>query len=309
MTGLTQSWAQTDYPSRPVRLVVSSAAGGTGDTMARAVSRLVERGLNGSIVVDNRPGASGIIAAQIVARAEPNGYTLLHTSSQLVTNVATGRKLPYDVSKDFVPVGNIATAEGYLVLVNAGLGVNSVKELIEVAKTRTLSYGSPGLGNPIHFTTAAFNLRAGTTMTHVPYKGLAPALTAVISGEIQVLFAPPIATRAFVESGKLRVLASVSSERISSMPAVPTMEELGFKGFTFIGGWQAWMAPAGTPPAILAKLHGAMTEAAGSDELRAFIRGGGYVPDGRGQKEFHVQMMSDLKLFKALAQKAHIKVD
>jgi len=175
--------------------------------------------------------------------------------------------------------------------------VNSVKELIEVAKTGTLSYGSPGLGNPIHFTTAAINLRAGTTMTHVPYKGLAPALTAVISGEIQVLFAPPIATRTFVESGKLRVLASVSSERISSMPAVPTMEELGFKGFRFIGGWQAWIAPAGTPPAILAKLHGAMVKAIKSDELRAFIRSGGYVPDGRGPQEFRVQMMSDLKRF------------
>lgn len=160
LLGATQSSAQADYPSSPIRLVVTSAAGGTGDTLARAVSRLAERDLNANIVVDNRPGANGIIATDAVAKAEPNGYTLLQTSSSMVTNAATGRKLPYDVTRDFIPVTNLATAEGYLVLVNPGLKVESVKELIALATNKNLLYGSPGPGNPIHFMTESLNQRA-----------------------------------------------------------------------------------------------------------------------------------------------------
>lgn len=301
--------AQGSYPNRPIRLVVSSAAGGTGDTMARAVSRLVEKELNGSIVVDNRPGATGIIATDTVAKAEPNGYTLLHTSSAFVTNAATGRKLPYDITKDFIPVSSLAMAEGYLVLVNASLPVTSIKELIALAKTKNLLYGSPGTGNPIHFTTAALCERAGITMTHVPYKALAPALTAVISGEIQVLLAPPIATKPHIASGKLRALASVSAKRVSSMPDLPTMQELGFQGFTLEGGWQGWVAPARTPANVLSRLHGAIVSALQSEELRAFMHQGGYVPDGKGPAEFRAEVMSDLKRFRDLAQVAHIKVE
>lgn len=301
------TFAQTSYPNRPIRLVVSSAAGGTGDTMARAVSRQVERELNTTIVVDNRPGATGVIAIDTVAKSEPNGYTLAHTSSSLVTNASLGRKLPYDPLKDLAPVANLAMAEGYLLLVNASLPVNSVKELIAFAKTKNLLYGTPGTGNPLHFTAEAFNFRAGTTMTHVPYKGLAPALIAVISGEIQVVFAPPLATKALVTSGKLRALGSVSANRVSSMPDVPTMQELGFKGFTLLGGWQGWFAAARTPEIILGRLHAAAAKAVKSAELRGFMEAGGYVPDGRSRAEFREQMISDYQQFKELARRAGIK--
>jgi len=295
------SWAQSDQSNRPIRLIVSSAAGGTGDTMARAASKVVGDDLGTNIVVDNRPGASGIIATQALVKAAPDGYTLLHTSSSLATNAATGRKLPYDTMKDIVPLSNLATSEGYLVLVNPRLGVNSVKELIELSKQKTLNYGSPGPGNPIHFHTEALAQRAGTKMTHVPYKGLAPALTALISGEIQLVLAPAIATRGHIEAGRMRALASVSKARIEALPKLPTMEELGFKGFVLVGGWQGWFAPGGTPPAVLNKLHSAIKKAVMDGDFRKFCRTGGYIPTGSSPAEFRKQVLSDYEKFKEIA--------
>jgi len=144
-----QTWAQT-YPSRPVRLIVSSAAGGTGDTIARAVSKVVGEEIGANIVVDNRPGASGMLAARLLVEAEPDGYTLLHTSSGLVTNASFRKKMPYDITKDILALANLAQSEGYVVMVNSSLRANSIKELIAVAKNRRLFYGSPGIGNAIH---------------------------------------------------------------------------------------------------------------------------------------------------------------
>ena len=307
LVGFSVAASAQDYPNKPIRLVVSSAAGGTGDTLARAVARFVEKVLHANIVVDNRPGATGIIATDTVAKAEPNGYTLLQTSSSMVTNAATGRKLPYDVTRDFIPVTNLATAEGYLVLVNPGLRVASVNELIALAKTRNLLYGSPGAGNPIHFMTESFNQRAGTTMTHVPYKALAPALIALVSGEIQVLLAPPLATRQHIAAGNMRALASVSAKRILAMPDLPTMEEIGFSGFTLLGGWQGWFAPAKTPQAIVAKIQRAVANAVNSGELRSYMHNGGYIPDGRSPAEFRALVLSDYQRFRELARVANIK--
>jgi len=301
--------AQSDYPNRPIRLIVSSAAGGTGDTMARAVGKIVGEELNTNIVTDNRPGASGIIATQALVRADPDGYTLLHTSSSLATNAATGRKLPYDTMKDILPLSNLATSEGYLVLVNPGIGVTSVDQLIELARKKTLNYGTPGVGNPIHFHTESFAQRAKIKMTHVPYKGLAPGLTALISGEIQVLLAPAIATKTYIDAGRMRALASVSAKRIGALPNLPTMEELGFKGFVLVGGWQGWFAPGGTPPAILNKLHGAIKKAAADQDFRAFCRKGGYVPAGSSPAEFRKQVLSDYKRFREIAEVIGLKQD
>ena len=299
--------AQSSYPSRPIRLVATSAAGGTGDTLARAVTRVAEKELGTTIVVDNRAGATGIIGTDAVAKAEPDGYTLLQTSSSIITNAATGRKLPYDVIRDFVQITNLATAEGYLVLVNPGVKVSSLKELVVTAKSRNLLYGSPGPGNPIHFMTEALNQRAGMSMTHVPYKGLAPAVVALLSGEIHVLLCPPIATRQHIASGKLRALASLSAKRISSLPDLPTVEELGYQGLTLLGGWQGWFAPARTPPAIVNRIQRAVANAVHSDELRNLMQNGGYVPDGRSPAEFRALVISDYKRFSELARIANIK--
>ncbi|MPZ45719.1 MAG: tripartite tricarboxylate transporter substrate binding protein [Betaproteobacteria bacterium] len=299
--------AQSDYPARPIRLVVTSTAGGTGDTLARVVMKIAEKEIGANIVVDNRPGATGTIAADMVAKAEPNGYTLLQTSTSIITIAAAGRKLPYDVINDFVQVTNLGTAEGYIVLVNPNVKAASIKELIALAKSGSLLYGSPGNGNPIHYMTEALNLRAGTKMTHVPYKGLAPALIALVSGEINVLLAPALATRPHIEAGRMRALASVSAKRISSMPNLPTMEEVGFKGFTLLGGWQGIFAPAKTPGVIVEKFQGAVAKAVHSKEIEAFMEKGGYIPDGRSPAEFRELVVSDFKRFSELARVAGIK--
>jgi tripartite-type tricarboxylate transporter receptor subunit TctC len=303
----SQSAAQDAYPSRPVRLLVTSAAGGTGDTLARAVMKIAEKELGANVVIDNRPGATGTIAADTVAKAEPNGYTLLQTSSSFVTIAAAGRKLPYDVIRDFAHVTSLASAEGYIVLVNPSVKAASVKELVDLAKAAKLLYGSPGPGNPIHFMTEALNQRAGIQMTHVPYKGLAPAIVALLGSEINVLLAPPLATRQHIEAGRMRALASVSAKRVASMPDLPTLEEVGFKGLTLLGGWQGVFAPAKTPPAIVAKLQRAIANAVRTEEIEAFLHKGGYVPDGRGSAEFRQLVMSDYKRFAELARTANIK--
>jgi tripartite-type tricarboxylate transporter receptor subunit TctC len=300
------AWAQGDFPNRPIRLIVTSAAGGSGDNIARIVSKLAGAELNATIVIDNRPGASGIIATETVVRAEPNGYTLLQTSSSLITNAATGRKLPYDVLKDLLPVSNLATAEGYLVLVHPGLGVGSVKELIALSRKRNLNYGSPGVGNPIHFHMEALIQRAATRLNHVPYKGLAPALTALIAGEIQVLLAPPIATRGHIEAGRMQTLAVISRNRVAALPGVPTMEELGFTGFYLLGGWQGVFAPAATPVRIAGKLHEAIKKAVSGEEFRSYAQTGGYVPMGSNTVEFRRQIEADFKGFQEIAKQVDL---
>jgi tripartite-type tricarboxylate transporter receptor subunit TctC len=294
--------AQSDFPNRPIRLINTAAAGGTGDTIARVVAKLMGAMLNVSIVVDNRPGATGMIATETVVRAEPNGYTLLQTSSSLITNAATGRKLPYDVLKDLTAVSNLATADGYLVLVHPGLAVTSVKELIALARKRSIPYGSPGMGNPIHLHTEAFALRAGIKLHHVPYKGLAPALTALLSGEVQLVLAPPIATKAHVDAGRMHALAVVSHKRTAVLPDLPTMEELGFKGFYLLGGWQGLFAPAALPPRVLERLHGAAKQAVGREEFRSFAHSGGYVAVGSTPAEFRKQIAAEFKGFQDIAK-------
>ena len=299
--------AQREFPNRPIRLIVTSAAGGSGDNIARIVARLVSAELNATIVIDNRPGASGIIATETVVRAEPNGYTLLQTSSSLITNAATGRKLPYDVLKDLLPVSNLATAEGYLVLVHPALGVTSVKELIALSRKRALHYGSPGVGNPIHFHTEALMQRAGIKLNHVPYKGLAPALTALIGGEIQVLLAPPIATKGHIDAGRMQTLAVISSKRVAVLPDVPTMEEVGFKGFYLLGGWQGVFAPSAVPQRVLDKLQRAISKAVSSDEFKGFAQNGGYVAVGSNTPAFRRQIESDFKGFQEIAKRVNME--
>ena len=302
-----QPASQTSYPTGPIRLVVSSAAGGTGDALARIISKQVAADFGINIIIDNRPGASGIIAADTVAKADPKGYTLLQTSSSLITAAAMGRKLPYDVMKDLAPIINIGTAEGYLVLVHPSVPAKSITELVAVAKSRRLLYGSPGTGNGIHFMTESMNLKAGMNMTHVPYKGLAPAITALLSGELQVLLAPSLATRVHITSGKMRALASVSKQRVTGLPDLPTLQELGFKGFTLLGGWQGVFAPGKSPAPVITKLHNAMAKAIKSDEVRNFLQQGGYIPDGSSPAEFRALLQSDFNSFRELSRIANIK--
>src|SRR6185369_2063215 len=222
-----------NYPDRPIRLVVPFPPGGNVDSFARVLARQVEVQLAQSIVIDNRGGANGIVGADLVAKAAPNGYTLLGTSIAFVVNAGMYRKLPYDSEKDFVPITNFAWGLGYLLTVNPSVPAQSVKELIALAKSggEGLRYSTPGIGNGQHLAAELFATKAGIQLLHVPYKGGGPALNAILGGEVQITF-PAVAVGApHVKAGKLRALGFTGAARVASLPDVPTIAEAGVAGY------------------------------------------------------------------------------
>jgi tripartite-type tricarboxylate transporter receptor subunit TctC len=288
------------YPSRPIRLVVPFAPGGTADINARAVAAQVERQLGGSIVIDNRDGANGIIGTQIVVHAAPDGHTLLHTTTSIAINPAVHRKLPYDTLKDLEPVTFVALGSGYVVVASPAFNARSMSDLIELAKkdrNKPLAYGSAGIGNSTHLVTEMFNRAAGVTMTHVPYKGVAPALNAVIAGEVQFMFIPPTAAVQHIKSGLLRALAFTGKTRWSVLPDVPTVMESGLPGFHKDAGWNAWFAPAKTPAAIIARLQQEVRAALAVPKVHTVFTSGGYDPLANTPAEAREFMRAEVKAY------------
>lgn len=286
LAGVSSTHADA-YPTRPIRLVAPFPAGGTADVLARQVSTDVSTHLGQSIVVDNRSGANGIIGTDTVAKAPPDGHTLLHVTASFVINQHIYRKLPYDVFKDFDPVTNVVLGTGYLVLLNPSVPASSVKELIALAKkTGNVTYSSPGVGNTLHLAAELFNVRTGVKLLHVPYKGVAPAMNAVLGGEVQVTFMPATIAVGHVKAGKLKAIAFTGASRWSGMPELPTMNEQGVANLELTGSWHGWFAPAKTPSAILSRLHREVYKVLQTPRVREAIVAGGYEPDGRSPGEF-----------------------
>ena len=297
------------YPSRPLRMVVTFTAGGTPDAIARIVAGQVERQLGQSMVVDNRAGANGIIGTDIVAKSAPDGYTLLHVTGSLVINPRIYRTLPYDVFRDLEPVTNIVLGDGYLLLVHPALPAQSVKELVALAKNKDkpLSYGTPGIGNTLHLATELFNVRAGTQLLHVPYKGVAPALNSLLAGETQVIFIPPTIAVQHVKTGKARALGFTGSKRWPLMPEVPTILEAGVPDFEVTGSWHGWLAPAKTPPAVIARIQVEAKKALQVPRVREFLLAGGYEPDGSTPEEFRKFLKTESARYAEAVRAAGIK--
>ncbi|HTE13651.1 MAG TPA: tripartite tricarboxylate transporter substrate-binding protein [Burkholderiales bacterium] len=285
------------YPNRPIRLVVASTAGGSPDTIARVVGRAAESYLGQSFIVDNRGGANGIVGAQIVASAAPDGYTLLHTAPAVLLNPMVYKKLPYDVERDLLPVTQIAAGMGYLMLVSPASPVNSVKEFIALAKQKPLRYGAPPIGGTTWLAGELFNVHAGVQLNHVPYRGGNEAVIAVMSGEADVTFSPPTASLSFVQAGKLRALGFSGSKRFSKLPDVPLISEAGVPTYIVDFTWNAWFAPAKTPPAIVNKWHAAVREALKQPKIQAFLDTAAFYPVGSTPEEFRVFVAAELKRY------------
>jgi tripartite-type tricarboxylate transporter receptor subunit TctC len=249
------AWAQA-YPSKTVRIIVPAASGGP-DVVARLVAAQLTAQTGQSFIVENRPGANGILGADAVAKSAPDGYTLMVYSSGFVINPAIYKKLPYDTENDFVPVTNIVINDGLFVVVNPAVPARTLQELVALARApdSKIAYSSPGVGNPLHLAGALFNARAGTRMLHVPYKGGGPAAAAVVSGEVQVMFSSPAPAMPHLKSGRVRGIAYTGPKRHPAMPEVPTTAEAGLASYQIDGGWFGMFAPANTPPEIVDRLH------------------------------------------------------
>ena len=302
------AWAQT-YPNRPIRLVVPYPPGGTIDAFARALARQVDSQLGQPIVVDNRGGANGILGAELVAKAAPDGYTLLDTAASFVINPSMYKTMPYDTARDFVPVTNFARGLGYILTVHPSVPANSVKELIALAKKQenSVRYSSPGIGNGQHLAGELLSTKTGIKMLHIPYKGSAPAMAALLSGEVHLTFPTPTSGLPHVKAGRLRALGFSGSSRLPALPEVPTIAEAGVPGYYFDVAWHAWFAPAKTPPAIVRRLYDEVKKALQQPKLVEFFRAGGFEPQGDAPAEFAKIFRADIKRYAEIVKAAGIK--
>jgi len=267
LTPVSMTQAQ-EWPARPINLIVSYPPGGTADLMARTIATPLGKILGASIVVENKPGASGQIAASYVAKANPDGYTLMLDASSYSVNPSLFPKLPYDPHKEFKTLGILAQYPNVL-LVNPSFPAKSVKELVSMAKAKpnSIAYASSGNGSAQHLAGALFEIQAGVEMQHIPYKGGGPALNDVLGGQVPVFFGSVASTKQYVDTGKLNALAVTGKKRATSMPAIPTMAEAGVAGYE-VYEWNGIFAPAATPAVILLKLSEAITKVMQTPEVR-----------------------------------------
>ena len=282
------SFAAETYPTKSIKLIIPFEAGGTSDVTGRKIAQKLEGRLKGKIVVENKVGANGEIASAIVAKSPGDGYTLMHTTPAFIINPLINKNLSYDVFKDFVPITNIGTGTGYVLVVNPNLPVKNIQELIRYAKSngKGLIYSSPGIGNATHLAAAQFVDRTGIQALHVPYKGTAPALTAVASGDADFMIMPPTVVHGFVESGRVRALAFTGFNRSPDFPTVPTLQEAGLGDLVIAGTWLGWFAPAGTPQTIINQLAQEIKLVLQDPEIVSFLATSGFKPDGRSPAEF-----------------------
>jgi tripartite-type tricarboxylate transporter receptor subunit TctC len=278
------AWAQA-YPTKPIRIIVGSSAGGGGDIMARLVAAPMSAALGQQVIVDNRPGAGGNIGADIVAKSAPDGYTLLFVFSGHVTNPSLYPKLPFDTVRDFAAVTMLATNESVLV-VHPSVPANSVKELIALAKQNPGKYSIAALpSSSQHLGSELFKLQAGINLLFVPYKGNAAALTDLLGGQVQVMFNTLAISLPHVKSGKLRALAVAGARRSRLAPDLPTVSEAGLPGFSF-NGWYGIVAPAKTPRPIVTQLNQTLIKIVRSPDVVERMAGMGNEPVGSTPEEF-----------------------
>jgi tripartite-type tricarboxylate transporter receptor subunit TctC len=298
------------YPNKPIRLVVPFPAGGTTDIVARDVAVQLSKALGQTVLVDNRPGAGGNIGADAVAKAPPDGYTLLMgTVGTHAINVSLYAKMPYDAIKDFAPVSLCAAVPNVMV-VYPGLAVKTVDEFIALAKKEgsALAMASSGNGTSIHLSGELFKAMTGTALTHVPYKGSAPAITDLLGGQVHVMFDNLPSSIASIRAGKLRALAVTSGKRSAALPDVPTLDEAGLKGFE-ASSWFGVFAPAGTPKDIVNRLSEEIQKATAAAELQERFKAQGATPIGSTPEAFATHVSAEIAKWATVVKASGAKVD
>lgn len=299
--------AQT-YPDHPIRLIAPFPAGGLADVLARAVGDEISRTLGQSVIVENRAGAGGNVGADAVAKAAPDGYTLLMTSAGILTaNQFLYAKMPFDPEKDFIPVSNVADMP-MMVVVNPNVPVKNLAELVALARANPgkLNFGSPGVGTTGHLGLAMLMHAAQIKLTHIPYKGAAPAITDLIGGQIDGVVDNPPTVLPHIETGKLRPLAVAAKQHMALLPDLPTAAEAGVANYE-ASSWFGVVAPAGTPPAIVDKLHKAIAAALAQPATRERFAKSGARLLGNSPDEFGQQIKADRKTWGEVIHAADIK--
>jgi tripartite-type tricarboxylate transporter receptor subunit TctC len=307
--GMPSHAADTAYPTRPIRLLVPFAAGGGADALARIIAPRLHEAMGQAWVVDNRGGAAGNLAAEIVARAAPDGYTTFMGFNTVLTVNPSLYKLPINMEKDFQPVTLLATAQ-YILVVHASVQAGNLKEFIALAKAKpgALNYASAGMGSPLHMAAELFQKRAGVTMAHIAYKGGGPAAAAVLGGETQVLFASVASSIQHVKTGRLKAFASTGPKRSKVAPEVPTLAEQGFPGFD-VSSWYALLLPAKTPVAIVNRLHTEAVKAVGLPEVQQAMSRQGLDPETSTPKELAARIVSESAVWAQVIKEAGIKAE
>jgi tripartite-type tricarboxylate transporter receptor subunit TctC len=298
------------YPAKqPIRVIVPLASGGTGDTLARLAADEIRKGLNAQVVVDNRPGANGIIGLEALVKAAPDGYTLVSASTGNVPMNAAlyGTKLPFNVERDLAPITQIATTTS-VVIVHPSLPAHSIKALIALARKRpgAINYASAGVGSAVHLGTALFELMAHVKMTHVPYKGSTPGRVSVVSGETDLMFDGLLPARPLIQSGKLRALAVTAAQRSAVMPDLPTIAEAGLPKYE-ASTWYALFAPRGTPAGVIHALHDVIAKALQRRDVRERLLAQGADPSGNTPQALAALVKSETVKWGKVIQAAGVK--
>ena len=299
-----------DYPSKPIRIVVGFAAGGPTDVIARIIAQDMSTMFGQSVVVDNRTGANSLIATELVAHAAPDGYTLLFASLSHNVNAILLPKVQYGPLKDFAPV-SLAAVLPLLLVAKPDAPFNTVQELIALAKAKPgeLTYGSAGNGGSAHLAAALLETSSGTKMTHVPFRGNAPALAEVLSGRISFMFYPMIGIQDYVAAKRLKVIAVGTARRHPDYPAAPTLSESGFPGFEDTAPWVGMLAPARTAPAIVNRLNDALRKSLARPESRKRLEALGAINVGDSPAEFTAFLRDDWERWARVIKAAGVKAE
>jgi tripartite-type tricarboxylate transporter receptor subunit TctC len=308
LIAVTPVHAQEAYPAKTVRMVVPYAPGGPIDVWGRILVQKLTEGFGHAVIVDNRPGANGIVGSDLVAKSPPDGYTFLYQTGSHAANPYIYKKLPYDSVRDFQPITQMASTHGMVLVVHPSVPAKSLKEFIALSKSRPgkLNYASAGAGNATHLATEMMKAAAGLDIVHVSYKGGGPALNDVIAGQVETMMVSVAQGAPFVKAGKVRALAITAANRAPPLPDIPTFQESGFSGFEF-AGWHGLWFPAGVAKDRLARMHKEVARIMFAPEIKQRLDELGLVPVASSPTEFAKFIEGEMALYAKLIRAAKIE--